>query len=144
MGFKPTQEHVMSGNKLKYTLVAVFAALMVWFVKDAFTQPGVQDLSGDFEEVAIYRNENNTGPIQRIYAVTVSDSLWDQMQQYGDFMPHTKYGNTKVYFFLEGQPAPKEVFPGAQNFDAQFQPHCLARYEKDAMGQVSLVKRPFR
>ncbi|GGK62232.1 hypothetical protein ACD591_00060 [Rufibacter glacialis] len=134
----------MSGKNVKYILIAVFAVLIIWFIKDAFTQPGVQDLKGEFTEVAFYRNENNTGPIQRIYAVTVSDSLWDQMQQYGDFMPHTKYGTTKVYFFLQGQPAPTAVAPGEQNFDAQFQPHCLARYEKDAMGQVSLVKWPFR
>ena len=134
----------MSGKKVKYILMAVFAVLIIWFIQDAFTQPGVQDLKGNFEEVAMYRNENNTGPIQRIYAVTVSDSLWDQMQAYGDYMPHTKYGSTKVYFFLQGQPAPEVVNPGEQNFDAQFQPHCLAKYEKDAMGQVSLVKRPFR
>ncbi|RNI31577.1 hypothetical protein [Rufibacter latericius] len=134
----------MSGKKVKYILMAVFAVLIIWFVKDAFTQPGVQDLKGDFTEIAMYRNENNTGPIQRIYAVTLTDTLWDQMQQYGDYMPHTKYGTTKVYFFLEGQPAPQAVTPGEQNFDAQFQPHCLAKYEKDAMGQVSLVKRPFR
>ncbi|WP_181309048.1 hypothetical protein [Rufibacter sp. XAAS-G3-1] len=134
----------MSGKKVKYILIAVFAVLMAWFIKDAFTQPGVQDLTGGFTEVAFYRNENNTGPIQRIYAVTVSDSLWEQMQQYGDYMPHTKYGTTKVYFFRQGQPAPAAVSPGEQNFDPQFQPHCLAKYEKDAMGQVSLVKRPFR
>ncbi|MFB9863557.1 hypothetical protein [Rufibacter immobilis] len=134
----------MSGKKLKYALIAVCAVLMFWFMKDAFTQPGVQDLQGNFEEVALYRNENNTGPIQRIYAVTVADTLWEQMQQYGDYMPHTKYGTTTVYFFPKGQPAPESVTPGEQNFDAQFQPQCLAVYQKDAMGQVSLVKWPFR
>jgi hypothetical protein len=134
----------MTGKKLKYVLLAAVAAMIIWFVKDAFTQPGVDDLSGDFTEVAMYRNENNTGPIQRIYAVTLSDTLWDQMQQYGDFMPHTKYGTTTVYFFLKGQPAPQKVYPGTENFEPQFQKHCVAKYEKDAMGQVSLVKWPFR
>jgi hypothetical protein len=137
-------QNAMSGKKVKYLLIAVFAVLILWFIKDAFTQPGVDDLPGDFTEVALYRNENNTGPIQRIYAVTVAGTLWDQMQQYGDFMPHTKYGTTKVYFFLEGQPAPGQVFPGDKHFDARFEQDCLAVYEKDAMGQVSLVKWPFR
>ncbi|QHL87650.1 hypothetical protein GU926_09455 [Nibribacter ruber] len=134
----------MSGKKVKYLLIALGALLVVWFVKDAFTQPSIDDLSGEFMEVAFYRNENNTGPIQRIYAVTVEDTLWDQMQQYGEFMPHTKYGNTKVYFFLQGQPVPETLAPGQQNFDAQFEKYCLAKFEKDAMGQVSFVKRPFR
>ncbi|MGV3538197.1 MAG: hypothetical protein ACO1OQ_00210 [Rufibacter sp.] len=134
----------MSGKKLKYGLTAIFVVLVLWFMKDAFTQPGVQDLEGGFEEMALYRNENNTGPIQRIYAVTVADTQHAQLQKYGDYMPHTKYGTTKVYFFLKGKPTPQEVFPGEQNFDAQFQENCLAVYEKDAMGQVSLVRRPFR
>ncbi|AKQ46586.1 hypothetical protein TH63_14640 [Rufibacter radiotolerans] len=134
----------MTGKNLKYMLLAVLAAFVIWFVKDAFTQPGVNKLSGDFTEVALYRNENNTGPIKRIYAVTTADTLWNQMQQYGDFMPHTKYGTTTVYFFLKGKPVPEKVYPGEQNFDVQFQEQCIARYEKDAMGQVSLVKRPFR
>ncbi|MBA9079621.1 hypothetical protein [Rufibacter quisquiliarum] len=134
----------MSGKKLKYVLGAVFIGLVLWFIKDAFTQPGVQDLQGGFEEVALYRNENNTGPIQRIYAVTVADTQRAQLQQYGDYMPHTKYGSTKVYFFLKGEPAPVKVFPGEQNFDAQFQKNCLAVYEKDAMGQMRLVKWPFK
>lgn len=134
----------MAGKKLKYILIAVFVLLVGWFLKDALTQPGVRDLPGDFEEVAVYRNENNTGPIKRIYAVTVADTLWDQMQQYGDFMPHTKYGTTTVYFFLKGQPVPQQVVPGEQNFDARFQEDVLAVYEKDAMNQVSLVKWPFR
>ncbi|GAA4312437.1 hypothetical protein [Nibribacter koreensis] len=134
----------MSGKKVKYLLIALGALLVIWFIKDAFTQPSIDDLSGEFNEVAFYRNENNTGPIQRIYAVTVEDTLWDQMQQYGEFMPHTKYGTTRIYFFLQNQPFPETIAPGQDNFDAQYQKHCLAKYEKDAMGQVSFVKWPFR
>ncbi|WP_018477090.1 hypothetical protein [Pontibacter roseus] len=130
--------------KLKHILLLISAALIVWFIYDSFSQPSVDDLKGDFKEVAFYRNENNTGPIVRIYAVTVSDTLWQEMQQYGEYMPHTKYGNTQVYFFLDGQPAPKQVEPGQQNFDQQYQPYTLARYEKDAMGQESFKRYPFR
>lgn len=134
----------MSGKKLKYVLLAVFAVLAVWFIKEAFTQPGVQDLPNDFVEVAAYRNENNTGPIQRVYLVSAEGTHWEQMEQYGNYMPHTKYGTTKVYFFLKGQPMPPKAYPGERNFDADFEQDCLALYEKDAMGQVSLVKWPFR
>lgn len=129
---------------LKHILIALSAILVIWFIYDSFSIPGPQDLEGDFKEVAIYRNENNTGPIVRVYAVTVADTLWEEMQAYGDYMPHTKYGNTKVYFFLEDKPAPKEVFPGEPNFAQEFQQNNVAVYEKDAMSQVSFRKHPFR
>ena len=130
--------------KLKHILILVSAILIGWFIYDTLSIPGVDDLEGEFKEVAMYRNENNTGPITRIYAVTVNDTLWQEMQAYGDFMPHTKYGNTKVYFFSEGKPAPDKVYPGSTNFDARFNNNALARYEKDAMGQVSFVRQPFK
>ncbi|MGI4832865.1 MAG: hypothetical protein ACRYFK_05325 [Janthinobacterium lividum] len=130
--------------KPKYLVLIAVALLLGWFVFDSLTQPGVGDLAGDFQEVAVYRNENNTGPVVRIYAVTVADTLWRQMQQYGALMPYTKYGSTKVYFFRAGQPAPPAVRPGAVSFDAQFAPYCLARYEKEAMGKVSFRRYPLR
>ena len=130
--------------KLKPILLLAAAALIVWFIYDSFSQPGPQDLKGNFKEVAMYRNENNTGPIVRVYAVTVADTLWEEMRAYGDFMPHTKYGNTKVYFFLKDQPAPTEVFPGEENIAQQYQQHAAALYEKDAMSQVSFKPYPFR
>lgn len=134
----------MSGKRLKYTLTVIATVLIIWFIYDSFSQPGPQDLQGEFKEVAFYRNENNTGPIVRIYAVTVSDTLWQEMQQYGGYMPHTKYGNTKVYFFPESSPTPDRVYPNEENFDQQFQQYCLAKYEKDVMSQVSFMKYPFR
>lgn len=130
--------------KLKHILIIISLALVGWFIYDSFSQPSVDDLEGDFKEVAFYRNENNTGPVVRIYAVTTSDTLWQQMRQYGDYMPHTKYGNTKVYFFLKNSPVPANLQPGSQNFEARFQEFVVARYEKDAMGQVSFVHYPFR
>lgn len=117
--------------------------LLIWFIADAISQPGVQDLQTEFQETALYRNENNTGPIIRIYAVTVADTSWQEMEQYGNFMPHTKYGNTQVYFFRKGSPAPTQLHPGQENFDPALQPHCLARYEKDVMGNTSFKRHPF-
>lgn len=129
--------------KLKHILIVLSLALIAWFVYDSFSQPGPKDLKGDFKEVAFYRNENNTGPIVRIYAVTASDTLWKEMQAYGNYMPHTKYGNTKVFFFHNNKPAPEQVKPGNMSVPAQYQQDVLAVYEKDAMGQVSFRKYPF-
>jgi hypothetical protein len=130
--------------KPKYLILGALVLLLGWFVFDSLSQPGVGDLPGKFEEVAAYRNENNTGPIVRIYAVALADTLWHPMQQYGALMPYTKYGSTKVYFFRAGQPAPRAVQPGASAFDAQFNPYCLAEYEKDPMGKVSFRRYPLR
>ena len=133
----------MNKSRRKYLIGLVVTLLVIWFIADAVNEPGVQDLKGNFDEVAFYRNENNTGPIIRIYAVTLTDTLWQEMEQYGNFMPHTKYGNTKVYFFRKGRPIPEKVYPGEENFPAELQKYCLARYEKDAMGNVSFRKNPF-
>jgi hypothetical protein len=130
--------------KPKYLAIGAIILLMGWFIFDSLSQPGVGDLKGNFQEVATYRNENNTGPIVRIYAVTVADTLWREMRQYGDFMPYTKYGNTKVYFFRQGQPVPKVVQPGQENFSSEFNKYCLAKYEKEVMGNVSFKPYPFQ
>lgn len=130
--------------KLKYLALGAIALLLGWFVCDSLSQPTAQDLPGNFQEVAAYRNENNTGPITRVYAVTVADTLWRQMRQYGDFMPHTKYGNTKVYFFRRGRPAPKAVQPGEISFSPEFNKYCLAKYEKEVMGNVTFERYPVR
>ena len=127
----------------KAGLALLAIALIGWMLKDTFTQSGIEDLKGGFTEVANYRNENNTGPVQRIYAVTVKDTSAAQLKEYGDLMPHTKYGNTKVYYFFEGKAAPKQLIPGDVNFETQFNANCFALYEKSAMGNVGLLKWPF-
>lgn len=122
-------------------VVAAAGVLMMW---NTFSVGSIEDLKGNFKEAAVYRNENNTGPIKRIYAVTLSDTLWDQMEKYGDFMPHTKYGNTKVYFFRNSQPFPTSVVPETPNFGKGFEEFCIAVYEKEGMGNVTFEKYPFR
>lgn len=133
----------MKGKKLYLavsTLVAVVVIVIMW---ESFNQPGVQDLDGDFKRVAFYKNENNTGPVHRAYAVSTSDTLWQEMEKYGNFMPHTKYGTTRVYFFHHSSPKPDKLLPGNENLPATYRQYCLARYEKNSMGQVSLTKYPF-
>ena len=132
----------MKGKKLYIVFAGIVGILLVSIMWNSFTQPGVQDLEGDFKRVAFYRNENNTGPVERVYAVTVADTLWGEMEKYGAYMPHNKYGNTRVDFFLEGTPVPSTLSPGPENLEKEFQEYVLARYEKDAMGRVSFIKSP--
>ncbi|MGA0560688.1 hypothetical protein ACO2Q8_28745 [Larkinella sp. VNQ87] len=134
----------MFSKRVKYLLIGLVVALIDYIIYDAGSEPGIDDLKGQYKEVALFRNENNTGPIIRIYAVTVSDTTrWEDMQKYGDLMLYTKYGTTKVFFFPEGKPVPTELSPRRPHFDAKFEPYCLAMYEKDAMSQVTFQRKPF-
>lgn len=134
----------MTGKKTFYFIALLVGALVLHIIWNSFSQEGVQDLNGEFKRLAFSRNENNVGPVERVYAVSLSDTLWQEMKQYGDFMPHTKYGNTKVYFFLNHQPAPSDLVPAPEDIAPDYRPYCLAKYQKDGMGNISLVKYPFR
>lgn len=128
--------------KKTYFFGLIVLALVVWFVLEATNQPGVEDLAGEPEEVAFIRNENNTGPVKRVYIVSIADSLWNVMEAYGSYMPHNKYGNTQVYFFLKSQPHPEKLSLQTA-ITEEYQPFCLARFEKNAMGSESFVRYPF-
>lgn len=127
----------------KNLLLLVLAVIIGYIVYDSTSQPTVADLEGGFREVAMYRNENNTGPIVRVYAVSVQDTLSKDMLKYGDLMPYTKYGTTTVYFFDDAKPFPKSLAANEPHFDPKFSPNCLAVYRKDANGQVSLDEKAF-
>jgi len=133
----------MSRKSLIYSITAIVLVLVFFMVRAIFNQPGVDDMTAGFKEIVKYRNANNTGPVQRIYVVTVKDSVWNEMEDYGNLMPHTKYGNTKVYFFMENSSVPQSLQPGDVNFDPQFNNSCIALFEKSAMSQVAFNKYPF-
>lgn len=118
--------------------VVVFIGYLVY---DAVSLRGVDDLEGGFREVAFYRNENNTGPVVRIYAVTVRKPADVEMKTYGDLMPYNKYGTTIVYFFKEGGPWPEKLRREEPHFDSHFSRNCLASYKKDPMGQVTFSSK---
>jgi len=133
----------MKTKRLYYLLGLLVLVLIIWMVSDTFTQPGASDLSMDFVEVGKYRNENNTGPIKRIYAVAVSDTLWGEMEKYGKLMPHTKYGNTQVFFFLDKNQTPSKISGEEPHFEQNFRKYCIAKFEKKAMGEESFRRYPF-
>jgi hypothetical protein len=127
----------------KQTLVLSVLALLVvaWMTIDFFIQSGNTDFKGGFTEISSYRNENNTGPIQLIYAVKVKDTTGAELEAYGNSKPHHKYGTTKVYFFLANSKVPTVLVPGAVNFDPSYNNGCFAVYEKGAMGNFGLTKK---
>jgi len=134
----------MFKNKTNLYLGIGVLILVAWMLKGTFFQPGIDDLKGDFKEVTHYRNENNTGPVQYVFIVTIKDAASAELENYGNFKPHHKGGNTKVYFFLEGTATPDKAFAGKVNFDPSFNKSCIALYEKSAMGNTSVVRNPFQ
>ncbi len=123
--------------KLNHKLYLAATAVLVLIIWNANSQPGVGDLQGGFEEVTMYRNENNTGPIVRVYIVSVADVENAEMRAYGDYMLHTKFGNTKVYYFEKGASIPSNIKGGDSNFESKFDQFVLAKYEKNASGLIS-------
>lgn len=134
----------MKNKKTNIFLIVLVLVLVVWMLKGTFFQPGTGDLKGGFKEVAKYRNENNTGPVQYIFAVSVKDTVWSEMETYGNYAPHFKGGTTKVYYFKEGSPIPTALEAGSINFDPSFNASCIGLYEKSAMGNTSVTRRPFK
>lgn len=127
----------------KILLLSILLVVLGFIIYDSTSQPSVSDLKGNFKETATYRNENNTGPIIRIYAVSVEGLPLEEMKKYGDLMPYTKYGTTTVYFFDASKSSPTTVTPGASPFDATYNENCVGAYIKDQNGEVSFKKSPF-
>lgn len=132
----------MKNKKAYIILLSVIAvAVMIWNMAN---EPGIKDLQGDFREVAFVRNEQNSGPVIRLYAVTVSGEYWKEMEQYGNYMPHTKYGTTRIYFFSARNPFPEKLTLEDPGFAEDLREYCIAIYEKDGMSQASLKRYPYR
>jgi len=119
--------------------IATITTIIFWII---FSQDTVDDLPGDFKEIAFYRNENNTGPIIRKYVVSLTDTLWQEMEQYGQMMPYTKYGTTTVFFFLQGSDMPKSINPDFPSFDVQYQSNCIGKFNRNATGLSSFTRDP--
>jgi hypothetical protein len=133
----------MKRNYLFHALLLTVVGIVFWMIADTISQPGVGDLSSRFEELGSYRNENNTGPVHRVYLVFTPDLNWEDMESYGNFMPHTKYGVTRVFFVNERLSPPLDLDIREPYLAASAQRACIGRYEKSPMGEVSFRKYPF-
>jgi hypothetical protein len=111
-------------------------------VKESFSEQGIAAYQDQFEEVGYYRNENNTGPVLRIYAYRTQVEDPEVLKSFADLLPHTKYGRTLVFFVNESVKAPVVLSPESPYFPASLSPSIFAKYEKTPMGeqQLELVK----
>lgn len=104
----------------------------------------IHSIDGGFEEMAFTRNENNTGPVHRLYAFSLADTLWKNMQQHADLLPHTKYGSTEVYYFVNPDKTSPIKLDLKNSANSAFDKGaCVAYLKKDGMGKVSLQRFPF-
>lgn len=127
----------LSRKTILLLLVTILIGVMVY---SSLSQPGIRDLKTQFKEIKAIRNEQNEGPILRVYLVTVNSINFADMKTYGNFMPHNKYGNTKVYFFEQNKPFPKSLNLLQPAFDKQFEKYCVGFYEKNGMGEANIRK----
>ena len=117
-------------------LAGIVVVLVMMIVKESFFQPGLDRFEGKFKEIGTYRNENNTGPIIRVYAIKVIDQDLGWMEAYGNSLPHTKYGRTIVFFFKSEIDQEVILSPKEPHFMQSMRPYLLASYEKTPMGEV--------
>lgn len=117
-------------------LSIAFIGFMLLTDSTNFSQPA--KLTGGFTETGFYRNENNAGPVIRIYAVSVKEPNEAQYESYGNAMPHTVHGTTKVFFFDANYPAPSTLDFNEPHFDT-LRYHPIKRYEKNGVGDVRLL-----
>lgn len=106
---------------------------------ESLSQPGIEQFEGKYKELSSFRNENNTGPVVRVYAIKALDSSKDWMREYGDAMPHTKYGRTVVFFFSSEIDKKVSLSPNDPYFSSEIQPYVIATYQKSPMGDVSFT-----
>lgn len=95
----------------KVWLVAIPLILILgYMIWDAYSQPNIQDIPGNFKEVAFTRNEQNKGGIERVYAVTVGDIPNAKFEDCADLFPTNDFNSvTRVFFFDTNKPFPTTV-----------------------------------
>ena len=96
----------------------------------------MERFEGKYEELGTYRNENNTGPIVRLYAVKVLDNSNEWMEEYGNSLPHNKYGRTMVFFFEDEIDQDIPLSPKEPYYSEVLKSYLVASYEKTPMGEV--------
>lgn len=110
----------MQKNKRFWWIAIGLIFILIYGIWDAFSQPSIEDLPGEFKEVAFIRNEQNKGGIIRVYAVTVGDLNNAKFDACADLFPVNDYGSlTKIYFFDKSKPFPTTLTIDAPHYDTQ-------------------------
>ncbi len=122
-----------------FILLGIAVLLVVGLiVTESFSEQGTAAYQDQFEEVGYFRNENNTGPVLRIYAYQTQVEDPAVLKSFADLLPHTKYGRTLVFFVNESVKAPVVLSPKSPHFPASLSPAIFAKYEKTPMGEQQL------
>lgn len=128
----------MKMRVIKVLLIAGAVVLIFLILQDSFTQAGIKDLPGGFEEIAFVRNEQNKGGIIRIYAFTVENTDIADFKACGELLPHNEYGSiTKAYFFTKDSAVPVRLALTEPHFDYSQYP-ILATYVKNENGSSAV------
>lgn len=127
----------MKRNQLIFYLIgAVVLVLLIQIIRSSFSNPGLERFQKDFKELGFFRNENNTGPVLRIYAIQAQENTsLETMREFSEAQPHTKYGKTLVFFFSNEVNATIPLSPKEPYFPSEFQRFLVAKFEKTPMGE---------
>ena len=118
-----------------FLLVITVVVVLFLIVKESFSNEGMAAYQDQFVELGHYRNENNTGPVLRLYAFRALTRDPAVLKEFADLLPHTKYGRTLVFFFVEEVTDSVILSPAAPHISPSLQPQLLAKYEKTPMGE---------
>ncbi|MBB2949665.1 MULTISPECIES: hypothetical protein [Sphingobacterium] len=110
----------MKKNKRVWLIIIPILAILAFMLKDSLTQKSIEDLPGEFKEVAFVRNEQNKGGIIRIYAISVGKPAEADYKACIDLLPVNDYGSsTTAYFFDKNTPYPTSLTIEAPHYDGK-------------------------
>lgn len=110
--------------------------IVVIIVRDSSLLKNTEKIRGGFTEVSFLRNENNSGPVIRLYSVKVDSPLVADFQGYGNSMPHTEHGTTKIFFFDASKGAPEKLSLQSPYYDTTTY-EAVSIFQKNAVGNTS-------
>ena len=122
-------------------LIAVIVVGLIFY--SLFSTENINSLGGNFKELAFERNENNTGPVQRVYAFSIEDTLWSEMKKHADLLPHTKYGTTEVYYFSDNKISELQLNLSLKGINQEAKSKCIAHSIKDGQSRLMFKRNPF-
>lgn len=125
-------------NKKRLIWLGLIVLIVVYIViSDSSLLTNTKEIRGSFTETAFSRNENNAGPVIRVYAVKVDSPLVADFEAYGNSMPHTEHGITKIFFFDTRKGSPQELSLDPPHYDtARYE--ALWVYQKNAVGKTTV------
>jgi hypothetical protein len=122
-------------------MVSVIVIGLIFY--SLFETENINSLEGNFKELGFKRNENNTGPVHRVYAYSIEDTLWSEMRKHADLLPHTKYGSTKVFYFLENKIPEEKIALNLDGLNESSHQFCIATATIDGQSRLEFKQYPF-